>query len=149
MERLTGKRVWDEAKQDLVHEPGYKYIWERLNVIENILGDEYDLKYLKELVKRDKITNPPDMYNKLPQKEQTVWYWDSYGISKGIVEFVDEVLGEFEVRFPNENDSDIFVCSAWGDSIVGSKEKALEKMEERRGIEVMGKNYENLYFSTT
>lgn len=90
MERLTGKRVWDEAKQDLVHEPGYKYIWERLNVIENILGDEYDLKYLKELVKRDKITNPPDMYNKLPQKEQTVWYWDSYGISKGIVEFVEQ-----------------------------------------------------------
>lgn len=110
MERLTGKRVWDEAKQDLVHEPGYKYIWERLNVIENILGDEYDLKYLKELVKRDKITNPPDMYNKLPQKEQTVWYWDSYGISKGIVEFVERWsknhpqktrLQDFLEKYPN------------------------------------------------
>lgn len=131
MERLTGKRVWDEAKQDLMHEPGYKYVWERLNEIENMFGDEYDLDLIRELVKKNKITNPPDMYNKLPQKGQTVWYWDSYRISKGIVQFVDEVLGEFEVDFPDENDFDIFVCSAWGDSIVNSKESALEKMKAR------------------
>lgn len=54
MERLTGKRTWDETKQDLVHELGYKYIWEQLNEIENILGDEYNLEYLKWLVKAER-----------------------------------------------------------------------------------------------
>lgn len=52
--RLTSKRTWNEAKQDLVHELGYQYIWERLNEIENILGDEYDIEHLKELVERMK-----------------------------------------------------------------------------------------------
>lgn len=37
-----------------MHEMGYKYIWERLNEIENILGDEYDIEHLKELVERMK-----------------------------------------------------------------------------------------------
>lgn len=54
MKRLTSKRTWNEAKQDLVHELGYQYIWERLNEIENILGDNYDLERLKELVEADK-----------------------------------------------------------------------------------------------
>ncbi len=54
MKRLTSKRTWNEAKQDLVHELGYQYIWERLNEIENILGDEYDIEHLKELVERMK-----------------------------------------------------------------------------------------------
>lgn len=54
MKRLTSNRTWDAAKDDLVHEMGYKYIWERLNEIENILGDEYDIEHLKELVKRMK-----------------------------------------------------------------------------------------------
>lgn len=51
---MTSKRTWNEAKQDLVHELGYQYIWERLNEIENILGDEYDIEHLKELVERMK-----------------------------------------------------------------------------------------------
>ena len=54
MKRLTSKKTWDQAKQDLVHELGYQYIWERLNEIENILGDEYSLEHLKELVERMK-----------------------------------------------------------------------------------------------
>ena len=54
MKRLTSKRTWNEAKQDLVHELGYQYIWERLNEIENILGDEYDIEHLKEQVERMK-----------------------------------------------------------------------------------------------
>lgn len=54
MKRLTSKRTWNETKQDLVHELGYQYIWERLNEIENILGDEYDIEHLKELVERMK-----------------------------------------------------------------------------------------------
>jgi hypothetical protein len=54
MKRLTSKRTWNEARQDLVHELGYQYIWERLNEIENILGDEYSLEYLKWIVEAGK-----------------------------------------------------------------------------------------------
>lgn len=57
MKRLTSKRTWDEAKQDLVHEMGYKYIWERLNEIENVLDDEYDINQLRELVEGMKERN--------------------------------------------------------------------------------------------
>ncbi len=54
MERLTSKRNWEEAKSDLKHEMGYSHIWKRLAEIENILGDDYDLDRLKELVQADK-----------------------------------------------------------------------------------------------
>lgn len=54
MKRLTSKRTWDEAKQDLVHEMGYSHIWKRLAEIENILGDDYDLDRLKEIVQADR-----------------------------------------------------------------------------------------------
>ena len=49
MKRLTSKRPWDEAKNDLQNELGYSYIWTRLNEIENILGDKYDLNELKNV----------------------------------------------------------------------------------------------------
>lgn len=49
MKRLTSKRSWDEAKNDLQNELGYSYIWTRLNEIENILGDKYDLNELKNV----------------------------------------------------------------------------------------------------
>lgn len=49
MKRLTSKRPWDEAKNDLQNELGYSYIWTRLNEIENIFGDEYDLNKLKNV----------------------------------------------------------------------------------------------------
>lgn len=54
MERLTSKRTWDKVKDALVHEMGYSHIWERLNEIENILGDEYNLEYLKWLVEAER-----------------------------------------------------------------------------------------------
>lgn len=44
MKRLTRSRDWDEAK----------LCWRRLDTIENILGDDYDLERLKELVEADK-----------------------------------------------------------------------------------------------
>ena len=50
MERLTTSRKWEEAKEDLRNELGYSHIWKRLNAIEDILGDDYDLDRLLELV---------------------------------------------------------------------------------------------------
>ena len=54
MERLTTNRTWKEARRDLHAELGYSHIWKRLNAIENILGDNYDLERLKELVEADR-----------------------------------------------------------------------------------------------
>ena len=48
--RLTTARQWCEAKNDLENELGYIHIWCRLNAIENILGEEYDLEQLRQLV---------------------------------------------------------------------------------------------------
>lgn len=56
MERLTSDRPWEEAKEDLVSEPGYSFIWQRLNAIEKVLGKDYDLDRLKEIV--EKSTRP-------------------------------------------------------------------------------------------
>ena len=54
MERLTTKREWKEAKDDLANEYGYSHIWNRLREIEDILGDNYDLYRLRELVEADR-----------------------------------------------------------------------------------------------
>ena len=50
VDRLTTSREWEEAKEDLRNEFGYSHIWRRLNAIEDILGDDYDLARLRELV---------------------------------------------------------------------------------------------------
>ena len=52
--RLTTARQWCEAKNDLENEFGYSHIWCRLNAIENILGEEYDLDHLRNLVQADR-----------------------------------------------------------------------------------------------
>lgn len=52
--RLTTARQWCEAKNDLENEFGYSHIWCRLNAIENILGDDYDLSRLRDLVQADR-----------------------------------------------------------------------------------------------
>lgn len=44
MKRITRSRDWDEAK----------LCWGRLDTIENILGDEYNLEYLKRLVQAER-----------------------------------------------------------------------------------------------
>lgn len=54
MERLTTNRTWKEARRDLHNELGYSHIWKRLNAIENILGDDYDLDRLRELAQADR-----------------------------------------------------------------------------------------------
>lgn len=52
--RLTTARQWCEAKKHLENELGYSHIWCRLNAIENILGEEYDLSRLRDLVQADR-----------------------------------------------------------------------------------------------
>ena len=54
VERLTTSRKWEEAKEDLRNELGYSHIWKRLNAIEDILGDDYDLDRLRELMEADR-----------------------------------------------------------------------------------------------
>ena len=53
MERITSNRPWAEAQKNLSNEKGYSHIWTRLNAIENILGEDYDLDRLRELVEAD------------------------------------------------------------------------------------------------
>lgn len=147
MERLTKKHYKDENgyyiscsencdRGDCNSCLRFSNIVDTLGQIEDILGDEYDLDRLKELVEKDR-NNALAPYSKFPEKGQEVWYWDSEnGISRGIVDFVivdfiDNSLSEFGVEFPDENDFDIFAGSAWGTCIVASKESALEKMNER------------------
>lgn len=114
---------------------GLQRIFNQLCDLTDILGDDYDLDRLKELVEKDR-NSAFAPYSKFPEKGQEVWYWDSEnGISRGIVDFVnvdfiDNSLSEFGVEFPDENDFDIFAGSAWGTCIVASKESALEKMKE-------------------
>ena len=66
MERLTSKRAWENASQDLASEMGYSHIWKRLEEIEDILGDTYDLDRLRELVEVDRegrcVVHPDFVY---------------------------------------------------------------------------------------
>ena len=55
MERLTTKRNWADARANLSEELGYSHIWKRLNLIENILGDNYDIDRLQELIQANDV----------------------------------------------------------------------------------------------
>lgn len=58
MKRITRSRDGDEAK----------LCWGRLDTIENILGDDYDLERLKELVEKDKSQKLSSVYDHLPEE---------------------------------------------------------------------------------
>ena len=71
MQRLTNKRTWEEAKDDLAAEYGYSHIWQRLNAIENILGDDYDLDRLRVLVDANfekRVQIEPALKNENPNR---------------------------------------------------------------------------------
>lgn len=53
LKRLTSNWPWADASGDLANELGYQWIWQRLNAIENVLGNEYDISRLAELVQAD------------------------------------------------------------------------------------------------
>lgn len=75
MERLTSKRSWEAASKDLANELGYSHIWKRLNLIEYILGDTYDLDRLRELVEQsrgEKVTESEVMNRPFVRDTTTV-----------------------------------------------------------------------------
>lgn len=58
MERITtSKTMWSTLGE--IYDAVY-----RLNEIENILGDDYDLEHLKELVEADKKNGEPKLHRK-------------------------------------------------------------------------------------
>lgn len=84
MKRLTSKRSWNEAKNNLKNELGYSYIWTRLNEIENILGDEYDLNELK---------NMKDLWDNLNSLEKHDYNSDNNNdFDKNYNEINDEII---------------------------------------------------------
>lgn len=118
MERLTTNRSWEEARKDLENELGYSHIWKRLNVIEDILGYDYDLDRLREMIEESK------QIDKMLKVGDDVWYvdFDKGDIEKGKVETVsykDGKLDCFGVDFGN--DFDVFDGSGWGECFFGSE----------------------------
>lgn len=57
MERLTSKNSWGFVSKHLDKEYGYSYIWKRLNAIENILGDNYNLEDIATQSKYNSMKN--------------------------------------------------------------------------------------------
>ena len=57
MLRMTSKKPWNEVKENLAAEMGYSHIWQRLSMIEDVLGDEYNIFEMEALIKREKETS--------------------------------------------------------------------------------------------
>lgn len=104
----------------------------RLAAIEDILGDDYDLDRLRDLVEADREGRCAVFPNKIKtpilEKGTPVWYVDYKNgeIERGIIFSVSqkgEKLDSFSVDF-DCGDFDEFIGSAWGDCFFGSKEQA-------------------------
>lgn len=69
MKRITSEKTWEEVVMNLVQEAGYGAIWRRLNQIEDILGDTYELDRLRELMEADEaglcVIAPPQIVYEL------------------------------------------------------------------------------------
>lgn len=116
----------------------YSDMEERLMNIEDILGDEYDLDELKEVVQADREGRCVVLPTKEPLKKgMAVWYvdTDTGEIEEGEVFSVDykgEHLDSFSVDFKASNDFDEFLGSAWGDCFFGSKEQAEDALRKEQ-----------------
>ena len=103
---------------------------ERIGIIEDILGEDYDLNCLRELIEESKNLS------KMLKVSDNIWYVDfeEGNIERGKVETVNyknKKLDCFSVYFEN-GDFDVFNGSAWGKCFFGSElsaRKALLKGE--------------------
>lgn len=55
MERLTSAKTWEEASRDLTNEPGYSYIWQRLQQYEDTGLEPEEINALCEMDRRAKM----------------------------------------------------------------------------------------------
>lgn len=141
MERLTTKRQWSEARSDLRNELGYSHIWKRLNAIENILGEEYNLDRLKELVEADKagrvaILPPKEFIQRLGGE---VYILEDEAIFEALLGFVgytadgEECIDTVYALGCEEEEQFMFKFSDVGKRVFTTREEAeaaLEKMKE-------------------
>lgn len=111
MERLTLRRTWEEASEDLRNELGYKYIWMRLNQIEDILCDTYDLDRLRQLLNKDTemrevsslcgklivlCDQPKEWRMKLFRRHRGAMIGDYMGTGYPFVDAFNRIFEEFE-----------------------------------------------------
>ena len=119
MKRITRSRDWDEAK----------LCWGRLDTIENILGDEYNLEYLKRLVQAER----EGKCVVLPFKVGDTLYYIG-GACEMIIKSatVEEMYIEDEVLVGVSSGSEFFTLQEkeWYETEKDA-EIALERMKER------------------
>lgn len=113
---------------------------DRLAAIEDILGDEYELDRLRELVKADKegrcAVLPDKIKTPILEKGTPVWYvdYENREIESGkmfLASYKKGKLDSFSVDF-DCGDFDEFIGSAWNDCFFGSKEEAKAALKARK-----------------
>lgn len=134
-EKTTRRTIIDASE---VRKHAMEFYW-RLKSVEDILGDDYDLDRLRELVQADRdgrcVIYPKEG---VLNKGDRVWYVDieSGVLESGtvfIVKYKDGKLDSFSVNF-DSGDFDEFLGIAWGDCILGSKKSAEEALRgEKHG----------------
>ena len=103
-------------------------IYYRLLIIENILGEDYDLDELKMLIEEK------NNRNKMPKVGMTVYYSDkdTGQIDQGIISTVyykNDKLDIFTIDF-DCGDFDEFLGEAWNDCVFNSMESALDSLRK-------------------
>ena len=118
IERLTN-RLCREDVIEMLENPLYKSqseTWLRLCDIEDILGDEYDLAHLRELIQADR-EGRCILISDAPKPGDLVYYRDEDGSKEygviGTVFCEDGKLNSFSVDF-EDSDFDEFKGEAWG-----------------------------------
>ena len=146
---ISVKKPARESNKSIILESDYVFmsapeklniILSRLAAIEDILGDEYDLDRLRELVEADRegrCVVLPDK-TKVPalEKGAPIWYVDceSGVIELGEISLVSYKNGELDtidVDFA-PGGPDEFFGSAWGDCLFGSREEAIAALRPWR-----------------
>lgn len=116
-------------------------IVERLAAIEDILGDDYNLDRIRELIAADKegrcVILPRSDELPILKKGMSVWYvdTDSGEIEEGEVcstYYQGGKLDSFSVEFKESEDFDEFFGSAWGACFFPTKEQAVAAFKNEK-----------------